>query len=111
MFYNSIRRNFALRPSITICRRNLLVLGVETSCDDTGIAVLQDTKILTEVLSSQWKLLEEHGGVFPNLAAREHEINVPILMDKIFKNLGHDESKIDIISVAAGPGLAPCMSR
>jgi N6-L-threonylcarbamoyladenine synthase len=94
------------------------ILSIETSCDETGLAIL-DAKggparprvtILKEVVASQIKIHEPWGGVVPNLAKREHIRNLPILYKKIF---GVDEKKlwksIDLIAVTAGPGLEPAL--
>ena len=52
------------------------VLGIETSCDDTGVAIVSERgEILAEGLSSQWDVHEQYGGVYPMLAARAHEKN------------------------------------
>ena len=62
------------------------VLGIETSCDDTGIAIVNEKgEILAEALSSQWDVHEEYGGVYPLLAARAHEENFQHVFDEVKK--------------------------
>src|SRR3989344_748355 len=92
------------------------VLAAETSCDETGIAVVEgsarhpDTggidfefKTLRAALLSQAHLHAEYGGVYPNLAKREHQKNLPLL----FREFEKDE--VDAIAVTYGPGLEPAL--
>lgn len=95
------------------------ILSIETSCDETAVALLEVTgevnqpevKILGNTLYSQAKLHEEYGGVYPNLAKREHEKNLPILLQNTLKEAGFDRNygSIDLIAVTAGPGLEPAL--
>jgi len=96
------------------------ILAIETSCDDTCIAVLEAKdskfKILSNIVSSQVKLHRKYGGVFPSLAKREHQRNLPIVLNKALRKAGFAISnfqfpifKIDLIAVTAGPGLEPCL--
>lgn len=95
------------------------ILSIETSCDETAIALLDisgrtekpDIKILGNTLLSQVALHEQYGGVYPNLAKREHEKNLPILLEQTFKEAGEniDNPNIDCIAVTAGPGLEPAL--
>lgn len=81
------------------------ILGLESSCDDTGIACFdrnQET-FLYEQTSSQINLHELYGGVVPQLAAREHLRNFPLLLEVFHKNFGL--KNIDQIAVTCGPGL------
>lgn len=68
------------------------ILGIETSCDDTCIAVIEtekncDFRILSNIASSQIKIHEKWGGVYPTLAKREHQKNLPIILKKTLKNI------------------------
>lgn len=85
------------------------ILGIETSCDDTSVAVLNvdDKKIevLSNVVSSQVQLHNEYGGVVPVLAAREHEKNLPIVLDQALHCARYTIHDIDLIAVTSGPGL------
>lgn len=90
------------------------ILSIETSCDETGISLLlvnkkNDFKVLGNELSSQAKMHSPYGGVFPNLAKREHIKNLPILLDKLVKKSKIDLKDIDIIAVTYGPGLEPAL--
>ena len=62
------------------------ILAIETSCDDTSIAILDIKKhrleILSNIVSSQAKLHAKYGGVFPSLAKREHQKNLPLVLKK-----------------------------
>ena len=70
----------------------MTILGIETSCDDTGIAVLEASggktprfQILSNVVASQIKVHQKYGGVYPMLAKREHQKNLPIVLKKSLK--------------------------
>lgn len=78
------------------------ILGIETSCDETALAVLHDLEIRQSLIASQIKTHAPFGGVVPHLAAREHEKNLPLL----FKQIKHD---FDAVAVTIGPGLSPCL--
>ena len=87
------------------------ILGIETSCDDTAVAVLQIQKdrirILSDFVSSQVRIHAPFGGVVPHLAVRAHHKNLPILIEKTFKNI--NSKKIDLMAVTTGPGLEPSL--
>ena len=95
----------------------MIILAIETSCDDTGISILEakesgkgDTfKILANNLHSQVKIHAKYGGVFPALAKREHQKNLPILLVKTLRQTKTKMEKIDIITVTTGPGLEPAL--
>ena len=84
----------------------MLVLAVETSCDDTGAAVILDgRKILSNVASSQIPVHQKYGGVVPELASRKHiESIVPIVTDAL-ETAKVTLKEIDVIAVTQGPGL------
>ena len=104
------------------------ILSIETSCDETGISILECSgspknasfKILANSLNSQIKIHAQYGGVFPALAKREHQKNLPILLERTLKkaNLtpspspdrrGLGRGGIDLIAVTSGPGLEPAL--
>lgn len=89
------------------------ILAIETSCDETGIALLEvknsKFKILANQLSSQAKIHAPYGGVFPALAKREHIKNLPLLLNKIFKSIPGMDKLFDLICVTSGPGLEPAL--
>ncbi|MBW2646056.1 MAG: tRNA (adenosine(37)-N6)-threonylcarbamoyltransferase complex transferase subunit TsaD [Deltaproteobacteria bacterium] len=84
----------------------MLVLGIDTSCDDTAAAVVRDgTEILSNVVASQIQVHHPYGGVVPELASRKHiEWILPVVYDSINK-AGIDPSMLDGVAVTAGPGL------
>ena len=89
----------------------MIILSIETSCDDTCVAILKienyRLKILSNVISSQVKLHNKYGGVYPALAKREHQKNLPIVFKKALRQAKNP--KIDLIAATAGPGLEPCL--
>jgi N6-L-threonylcarbamoyladenine synthase len=84
----------------------MLVLGIESTCDETACAIVQDGKhILSNVISSQIDLHKEYGGVVPELACRRHiDIIMPII-DQALSEAKLSIEDIDLIAVAHGPGL------
>ena len=97
-------------PQIDIPREGLaiimIILGIETSCDETAAAVVKDgTSILSSVISSQVDVHHLYGGVVPELASRKHiEGIVPVVIDAMRK-AGLPLTEIDAIAVTRGPGL------
>lgn len=95
------------------------ILAIETSCDETAIAVLEASgglgnphfRTLGNTLLSQIHLHQEFGGVVPNLAKREHEKNLPIILEKVLKEAGLDANNpaLDYLAVTEGPGLEPAL--
>ncbi|MFC7289913.1 tRNA (adenosine(37)-N6)-threonylcarbamoyltransferase complex transferase subunit TsaD [Herminiimonas glaciei] len=85
----------------------MLVLGIESSCDETGLA-LYDTQrgLLAHALYSQVKMHEEYGGVVPELASRDHIRRALPLLDQVFSESGIRHDAIDAIAYTQGPGLA-----
>jgi tRNA N6-adenosine threonylcarbamoyltransferase len=84
----------------------MLVLGVETSCDDTAAAVLQDGRtILANIVSSQDQVHGPYGGVVPELASRQHIRNVMPIVDGALRNAGATLKDLDGMAVTYGPGL------
>jgi len=99
----------------------MLILGIETSCDDTGIAIVEinehkSTRGLTRIfniksniVSSQIKVHQKYGGVVPNLAAREHLKNIAPCLKTAMNKAGIKPEQIDLIAVTVGPGLIPSL--
>ncbi|MGL5993733.1 MAG: tRNA (adenosine(37)-N6)-threonylcarbamoyltransferase complex transferase subunit TsaD, partial [Aeromonas sobria] len=82
------------------------VLGIETSCDETGIAIFDDQKgILSHQLYSQVKLHADYGGVVPELASRDHVRKTIPLIQAALQEAGLGKDDIDGIAYTAGPGL------
>ncbi len=87
------------------------ILGIETSCDETSIALIneQDGRFVVEknLLSSQAKIHAQYGGVVPEVAAREHAVHAfPMLKEA---GIPRDGKGIDAVAVTAGPGLVPAL--
>ena len=82
------------------------VLGIETSCDETGIAIYDDKKgLLANQLYSQVKLHADYGGVVPELASRDHVRKTVPLIQAALKEAGLSSTDIDAVAYTAGPGL------
>ncbi len=89
------------------------VLGIETSCDETGISLAEadqnGIRVLSNVISSQVKIHARWGGIVPNLAAREHVKNIIPVLEKVFAESQASVEEIDLIAVTNGPGLIPAL--
>jgi N6-L-threonylcarbamoyladenine synthase len=84
----------------------MLVLGIESSCDETAAAVVADgERILSSVVTSQVLTHERYGGVVPELASREHLKKISPLVDEALERAGVSLSDADALAVTAGPGL------
>src|SRR5271170_1006627 len=86
------------------------VLGIETSCDETAVALVEtnpwSTDILAQLVSSQIELHRPYGGVVPEMATREHLRNLPLLVPQVLKDINLGLEAIDAIAATEGPGLA-----
>ncbi len=84
----------------------MLVLGIESSCDETGLA-LYDTEagLLAHALHSQIAMHREYGGVVPELASRDHIRRVLPLLRQVLDDAGRTRQDIDAIAYTQGPGL------
>ena len=86
------------------------VLGIETSCDETAVALVEtnpwSTDILAQVVSSQIDLHRPYGGVVPEMATREHLRNLPLLVPQVLKDINLGLEAIDAVAATEGPGLA-----
>jgi len=83
----------------------MLVLGVETSCDETGLALVRDGVLAGQVLASQTEMHAVFGGVVPEIASREHQRVLPGLFAELVRATGVAAADIDAVAVARGPGL------
>ena len=82
------------------------VLGLESSCDETAAAIVEDGhRVIAEVVASQDDVHERYGGVVPGLAARAHVVNVVPVLRAALAHVGGSLASIDAIAVTAGPGL------
>ena len=82
------------------------ILAIDTSCDETAAAVMEDLNILSNIIWSQASLHSEFGGVVPSLAQWEHEKRIDWVMEKALKRAGTKIEDIDAIAVTVGPGLS-----
>lgn len=80
------------------------ILGIESSCDDTAAAVIQDGVLLSNIISSQ-KVHESYGGVVPELASRAHQQNIIPVVDEALKKAGISKEDLTAIAFTRGPGL------
>lgn len=93
------------------------ILAIETSCDETAIAVVEvkqegkkaKFKILGNEVSSQIAIHIPYGGVFPAIAKREHIKNLPLILERVLKQAKIKIEKVDAIAVTTGPGLEPAL--
>ncbi|WP_303433618.1 tRNA (adenosine(37)-N6)-threonylcarbamoyltransferase complex transferase subunit TsaD, partial [uncultured Muribaculum sp.] len=83
---------------------SIIILGIESSCDDTSAAVIRDGILLSNVIASQ-KVHEEYGGVVPELASRAHQQNIVPVVDTAIKRAGIDKHDLSAIAFTRGPGL------
>jgi N6-L-threonylcarbamoyladenine synthase len=83
-----------------------VVLALETSCDETAVAVVQGNAVLASEIASQIKIHQPYGGVVPELASRNHIVNVKPLVQAALKSAGLDLNGIDAFAATSGPGLA-----
>lgn len=81
-----------------------VILGIESSCDDTSAAVIRDGVLLSNVIASQ-QVHEEYGGVVPELASRAHQQNIVPVVDAALKRAGIDKKDLSCIAFTRGPGL------
>lgn len=84
----------------------MIVLGIESSCDETAAALVEDgTKILSSVVASQVRVHEAYGGVVPELASREHVDNICHVVGEALRQASLDWDDIGAVAVTRGPGL------
>ena len=92
-----------------------LILGIESSCDETAAAIISENEqglpiVLSNIVSSQVDVHKEFGGVVPELAARSHMEKIDWIVDKAIKDSQINIQDIDAIASTAGPGLIVCLS-
>lgn len=82
----------------------ITILGIESSCDDTSAAIIQDTYLMSNVIASQ-DVHQKWGGVVPELASRAHQQNIIPVVDAAIKSAGISKNDISAIAFTRGPGL------
>ena len=92
-----------------------IILGIETSCDETAVSLIQDDesgipKILSNVISSQFDIHKEFGGVVPELAARSHVEKIDLIAKKAIKDSNVSLEKVSAVAATSGPGLIICLT-
>ena len=92
-----------------------IILGIETSCDETAVSIIQDNesgipKILSNIVSSQFDIHKEFGGVVPELAARSHVEKINLIAKKALDDSGITLDKVSAVAATSGPGLIICLS-
>ncbi|WP_456437065.1 tRNA (adenosine(37)-N6)-threonylcarbamoyltransferase complex transferase subunit TsaD [Desulfurobacterium sp.] len=87
------------------------VVGIDTSCDDTAVAVYdaEENRILSNVVSSQYEAHRVYGGVVPEIAAREHLKNIDIIFNEALERAEIGVADIDLVAVTYTPGLLPAL--
>lgn len=83
---------------------SLIILGIESSCDDTSAAIFKDGKILSNCIANQ-EVHKQYGGIVPEVASRAHQINIIPIVDKAIKDAGIDKRDINAVAFTRGPGL------
>lgn len=83
----------------------MIILAIESSCDDTSVAVLQDKELLANVVSSQIAFHNKYGGVMPELASRLHVEKITFVIQEALQQANIQQNEIDYIAFTQGPGL------
>lgn len=103
MFQKSMQEKFNKLKD----KKNLLILGIETSCDETSIALVKNGReVLSNIVSSQVDIHERFGGVVPEVASRNHLLAIGNVLEKCLKEANVKLADIDAIAVTYGAGLA-----
>lgn len=87
-------------------KKDILILGIESSCDETSVSVVKNGReVLSNIISSQIDIHKIYGGVVPEIASRKHVENINVVFDEAIKKANINLSDIDAITVTCGPGL------
>lgn len=86
-----------------------IILAIDTSCDDTSVAVSNDWTILSNIVASQNQIHKQFGGVFPTMAKQAHQVNFLPTLNMALQQAKVTWEDIDAIAVTYGPGLAPAL--
>ena len=90
--------------------KNSLIMAIESSCDETACAIVKGGReVLANVVASQIKTHEKYGGVFPEIAAREHLEAINVVIDEAYKQAGVSANDITAYAATVGPGLVGCL--
>lgn len=84
----------------------MIVLGIESSCDETAVAIVRDGReILSNIVLTQIDIHKKFGGVVPEVASRHHTRNITIVFEEAFQKAGLKYEDVDVVAVTEGPGL------
>lgn len=83
----------------------MITMGIETSCDETSVAIVEDGVIRANIISSQISIHRAYGGVVPEIASRKHLENVSSVLDEAMREAKVEYKDLDLIAVTRGPGL------
>lgn len=99
------------RSGLPDLSKSFLVLGIESSCDDTGVAIVRsDGTVLSNVVISQNDIHEQFGGIVPSLAMEQHKININVAVEEAVRRAGLSTlQEVDAVAVTKGPGLEICL--
>jgi len=85
------------------------ILAIESSCDETAVAITEDGKLLANVVATQISVHEKYGGVMPEIASRLHTENITVCLKEALRQAKLTMEDIDAIAVTRGPGLIGCL--
>jgi len=107
----SLPTSFFSKTSKHLQKLNCNLLGIETSCDESSIAIVRNgVEPIAEATASQIKLMAPYGGVVPELSARKHLEALPILFEECRKQAGDIFKDLDAVAVTVDPGLPPALA-
>ena len=99
---------------LNIMNKKITILGIESSCDETAASIIREEngqiKILSNIISSQFDIHKEFGGVVPELAARAHVEKIDLITEKAISESRINIQEIDAVAATAGPGLIVCLT-
>lgn len=96
--------------TVAISDSSQLILGIESSCDDTGVAIVSaDGEIIGEGLAQQNDIHAPYGGVVPDLARQAHEEAIDDLVERVVCESGVSPADLSAVAVTIGPGLSLCL--
>ena len=82
-----------------------LILAIESSCDETSVAITRDGQLLSNVVSTQIEVHRKYGGVMPEIASRLHAENIGVVLKEAVEQAGIKLEDVDAFAVTRGPGL------
>lgn len=87
----------------------MLVLGVESSCDETAVALVEDGRVLASAVRTQIERHAPFGGVVPDIAARAHSEVIDLVAEEAFRAAGRTPAQVDVVAATRAPGLVNCL--